>query len=377
MGVLGVWDTWGGGHWGNRGPELAASNAFGGVNMIVTENGGVAPMSASRELVIDNVETGQVYGEFWAWGADGNVYYLQDGPSSAPTTTTSSRATVFSFTPTPGASVSQTDVGGVTGPVVYQPDWLAIGTTVLVSVYGDKTYTVDTTNHTMARLTGTYGNAAAGRCIALYGERIVVGGVSDARFGTHPNRIHFSGDDTGNDPTLETAWESLNYFDLGADGTPITGLYPVRDHLVVVLEDQQVYLITGNTPSVWTARRVYGFHKGSGAVTSFVANNAAVDPDQSRVWLFDHTLRSPATLTGVTYNQVDNWGSPHADRTASDIQEGTMTMVGAPNEFVMYGVAASRSAGEGVVDSRLELVRVNGAYGLGQRSVIGLREEQF
>ncbi len=375
MTVIGLWEGFGGGHWGNLGPEQAASNQFGGVNMVVTENGGVAPMSASREITIDNIESGQVYGMFYAYGADGRVYYLQDGKSlHSVTATTSSNATVFRFTPSPTTSQTQTDVGGVQGPITYEPDWVGVGTSIYLTVWGDRTYWISSIIPQIVPLTGTYGSAPAGRCIALYGERMLVGGVSDGRMGTHPNRIHFSGDDTNNDPTLLTAWESLNYFDLGADGTPITGMYPVRDHLVVVLEDQQVYLITGTTPTQWVARRVYGFHKGSGAITSFVANNAAVDPDQSRVWMFDHTQRAPATMTGATYNGIDGWGAPHADRTGSDIQEGTMTMIGGPNEFVMYGVAASRSAGEGAVNTRLELVRVNGAYALGQRSIIGLRE---
>lgn len=365
--VLGLWENFDAGHWGNKGPELATSNQFGGVNMIRTENGGVMPMSASRELPLGNATAGEVYGMFWAWGADGRVYYLQSVLGD-------NTPNVYRFEPdTRDQPITQDYVGTISGTATEMPDWAAVGTTVYMTVYGNKTYSINTTAGTMTTLTGSYGAAPAGRCIALYGERLVVGGISDSRFGTHPNRIVFSGDDTGNDPTDTTAWETLNYFDLGADQTPIVALLPARDHLIVILEDQQVYLITGVLGATAVARRIYGFHKGSGAVTAFAPNNAAVDPDQSRVWMFDHTQRTAANLNGAQFAKVNAFGAAHADRTASDILEGSMTMVGGPDEFVIYGVAASRSAGEGVVGNRLYLTRVNGAYALGQRSVIGLR----
>lgn len=364
--VLGVWENFNG-HWGNKGPELAASNQFGGVNMVVTETGGIMPMSASRELNIINPNVGQVYGQFWAWGADGRVYYL---------ISTTGAPQVWRYTPDPVNEITQAQVTGTitASTVPYMPDWVGIGASVYMTVHGNKTYKIDTAAGTLTVLTGgTYGNAPAGRCIAQYGERLVIGGISDSRFGVYPNRICFSGDDTGNDPTDTTAWETLNYFDLGADQTPITALLPARDHLIVILEDQQVYLITGVLGTNAIARRIYGFHKGSGAITAFAPNNAAVDPDQSRVWMYDHTQRSPATLTGAQFQKVPGWGAPHADRTGSDILEGSMTMIGGPDEYLMYGVAASRSAGEGVVGERLYLTRVNNANVLGQRSVIGLR----
>ncbi len=366
MPVLGLWENFDGGHWGNKGPELSIANQWGGVNMLHTETGGVMPMSASRQLVFDNAETGEVYGMFWAWSADGRIYYLQSTVGSTPT--------VRRFLPDPGGAITQDRVGQIGGTVTFQPDWCGDSNFVYMTVWGDKTYAIGASNAAMLVLGGvTYGDAPAGRCIAFYGERLVIGGVNDIRFGNHPNRICFSGDDTGNDPTITGAWETLNYFDLGADQTPIVALLPAVDHLVVILADQQVYMITGVLGSTAVARRVYGYHKGSGAITAFAPNNAAVDPDQSRVWMFDHTQRAPANLTGTQFARVAAFGAPHADRTGTDITEGSMTMFGGPDEFLMYGVAASRSAGEGVVGKRLFLERVNGAYALGQRDVIGLR----
>ena len=200
-----------------------------------------------------------------------------------------------------------------------------------------------------------------------------MGGIQDGRFGTHKNRIVFSGDDTNNDPTDVTKWEALNYFDLGADGTEIVGLYPAEDHLIVTLADQQIYLITGVLGATATARRIYGFHKGSGAVSSLVAADAAVDPDQQRLWMFDHTQRAPANLTGTQWAKVSGWGAPQVSRDATAVQEGTLAMVGGPDELIVYGVAAGLQAGAGVQDQKLALVRVNGAFGLMQRDVIGLR----
>lgn len=362
--ILGIWGNFEAGHWGNLGPEQAAANQWGGINMVLTPTGGLATMNASRPLPLSGVNTGPVRGMFWAWGVDGLVYYVQDNLDATR---------VYRFNPDPtNIPAATTSIGSVATPT-YEPDWVGIGTTLYLTVWGASTYTINTAVPSIAVLTGSYTTAPAGRCIALYGERLVVGGVSDSRFGTHANRIVFSGDDTGNNPTDKTAWEALNYFDLGADGTPITALYPTRDNLIVVLQDQQVYLISGVLGSTAIARRIYGFHKGSGGVTSYVAANGAVDPDQSRLWFFNHKRRGLASITGTQFADAPIWGIPHADRTASDVFEGTMAMIGGPGEFVMCGVAAARTAGESVIGKKLDLIRAENAFALADRDVIGLR----
>lgn len=355
--VLASWDDFSKGHWGNLGPLKAEKNQWGGVNMMLDKDGGLVPVCASRWLQLNASPLGKVWGMFWAWGADGNVYYVQQ---SAASTTTS---VMYRFAPNPGAlpNVLSTTSAFTFVPTT-DPDWVESGTTIYVTMYGKSTYTISSAGNTMIVLTGTYGAAPAGRCICLYGERLMVGGVSDARFGTHTNRIHFSGDDTGNDPALRTAWETLNYFDIGTDGDVVVGLYNLRDFLVAVLDDQSMYVING-TPNVnITARRVTGFNKGSGGISAFKPMHGAVDPSQTRAWLFDHSTRGPIRFNGANLTRVAAFGATHADREGDDLIEGAMTMIGGPDEFVVHGVAIPRSGGEAIGTQAIELVRLKGVW---------------
>ena len=351
--ILTTWDNFNGGHWGSKGPHNGSESQFGGTNMLLTRDGGVMPVSASRWIQIDNQTNGTVWGMFYAWGIDGRIYYLQQ---TAPRT-----FKIYRFTPDPNAgAVTQQNVGTIAGVAAYDPDWSAVGNTLYMTVYGDATYAIDTDAGTSSKLTGTYGDAPAGRCLALYGDRLLVGGVSDSRFGVHPNRIHFSGDDTNNDPTARTAWESLNYFDIGADNAFIVALLPIRDYLVCMTQDQQIWVITG-TPGVnASARRVYGFHKGSGAVEYFQPSHAAVDPSQIRIWFFDHTYRAPSRFNGATVARTPEFGTPTSDRVAESSQKGPLTMLGGPDEFLVNNVALSRAAGAATINKSLSLLRLNG-----------------
>lgn len=371
--IIASWAQFEGGHWGALGPRLAAANQWGGVNMMVGRDGSIGPASASRQLPLNAQVPGKVWGMFWAWGADGRIYYVQQNGTSTNT------SQVYRFTPTPDATQTLSTTTTFTFVPTTDPDWVELGTTVYVTFYGGKTYTIDTAGNTMTILTGNYGNAAAGRCICLYREFLMVGGVSDGRMGTHTNRIHFSGDLTGfgggNPNTADrTAWEALNFFDIGTDGDTIVGLYSVRDFLVAVMDDQSIYVITG-TPGVnATARRVYGFHKGSGGVSGFLPSHGIVDPSQTKMWLFDHTQRTPARFNGASLARLTSFGIPQVDRTATTLVEGAMASIGGPDEFVVNGVAVSRAAGEQTVGYRLILVRQNGVYSLLRNSVIASRQ---
>ena len=365
--LLAQYDDLSGGHWGNQGPRTAPEKTFGGVNTLLTRQGNVTPVCASRAFTFNNMIAGYVWGTFWAWGLDGLVYQIQQ-------TGASQLWNLYAWSPDITAiPLSVTTIGAITGPVTTEPDWTALQNQLYVTVWGDKTYVYTPSTATFASLTGSYGAAPAGRAICMFGDRLCVGGIKDARFGDAPNRIHFSGDDTANNPTDRTAWESLNYFDVGADGTPIAGLYPTRDFLVVVLADQQVWTVTGVPGVNATARRLYGFHKGKGGAGGYAPSHGVVDPAQTRVWMFDHAYRGPTRFNGASMSRVPQFGSPNASRVADEIVDGAVTPLGGPDEFIMHGVAVSRAAGEGVIDTSLELIRFNGAYGLVRRDVIGDR----
>lgn len=364
--VLAAWDNFSGGHWGSVGPHTAPDTQWGGTNMLLTRQGNLAPVCASRAFTFSNATSGKVWGVNWAWGLDGQVYFVQQDAGAAT-------YTLKSFTPDPTAiPLAQNSVGAINGPLVYEPDWVNLGSNLYVTIYGDKTYTV-TPPGTIATLTGSYGNAPAGRAMCLYGTRLLVGGISDARFGSVPNRIQFSGDDTNNNPTDRTAWESLNFFDIGADGTTIAALIPLRDYLAVILADQQIWVVTGVPGVNATARRIYGFHKGKGGSQNFQPSHVIADPAQTRLWLYDHTHRGPARFNGATFQTVPQFGTPNSDRVASSSARGATTPLGNADEFLMHGVAVSRAAGVDVIGADLELIRYNGSYGLINRTVIAAR----
>ena len=351
--LLASWDDFSGGHWGARGPRGAKEHQWGGANLLLTRDGGLAPVCASRHLEIGDATNGSVWGMFYAWGVDGRIYYLQQ---TAPTT-----FTVYRFTPDPtGGVLTQQSMGTISGVASSDADFTAVSTLIYMTVYGNKTYTLNSDSGTLTALTGSYGDAPAGRAICLYGERLLVGGVSDARFGNVPNRIVFSGDDTNNDPTDRTAWETGNYFDVGADNAFITALLPIRDYLVVMTADQQVWVVTGVPGVNATARRVYGFHKGSGAVENFQASHCAVDPSQIRIWFYDHTYRAPSRFNGATVARTPEFGTPTSDRVASVTLEGPLTMLGGPDEYMVNGVALGRGAGIQTVNQDLSMIRTAG-----------------
>jgi hypothetical protein len=367
--VLATWDSFAGGHWGNLGPSGAPDNTYGGVNMIVANDGAVMPVNSSRYLQLNASVNGKVWGMHWAYGADGRVYYVQQWGTSTLT------SHVYRFEPNVESLPNTiSTVSVLTWVSSTAPDWAEVGTTLYVTMYGIFTYQITTSTAAMVTLTGSYGNAPAGRAIAVYGERLMIGGTLDLRFGSTPNRIYFSGDDTGNDPADRTAWESLNFFDIGNDGDTIAGLYNLRDYLVAVLSYQTMYIISG-TPGVNLAsRRVYGFNKGTGGISSYNPAHGAVDPSQTRLWTFDHTIRAPVRFNGANFSRIPHFGAPRSDRQGDDLIEGALAMIGGPDEFVCHGVAVGRNAGEATIGHRLELVKVRGIYTLVQNDVIAARQ---
>lgn len=365
--VIAQYDTFTEGHWGNLGPRSASDKQWGGINVLLTRQGNLTPVCASRALTFSNDTVGKVWGSYWAWGVDGHIYFIQqDGPAVT--------YSVKAFDPDPTSiPLAQTTIGTITGPLLYEPDWVGLIDTVYITVYGDKSYVITPSSSAMTTLTGGYGNAPAGRAMCMFGERLCVGGISDARFGSVPNRIHFSGDDTNNDPTNRNAWEDLNFFDVGADGTAVAAMVPLRDYLVVLLADQQIWIVTGVPGVNATARRMYGLHKGKGGSTNTRPSHIVADPAQTRVWLYDHTYRGPGRFNGASFQRVNQFGTPNSDRTADNTVNGATTPLGGADEFLMHGVAASRAAGEGVIGQELELIRFNGVYALVNRDVIAAR----
>lgn len=369
--ILAEWSDFSGGNWGNLGPERAKDNQWGGINVMLDRQGNLAPVCAARPLKISGMPSSIIVGMHWAWGSDDRVYLM------ASNVTATFSLHIYRFHPSATATQTVQVVGnvGVMGQI-YNPDFVIVNDTLYVTRYGTSaagTYAIDTAAGTTTRLTGSYGNAPGGRAICAYGERLVVGGISDARFGVVANRIVFSGDDTGNNPTDRTAWETLNYFDVGPTDRLIAGLYATRDYLTVVMEDQTVWIVTGTLGTDAVARRMSGYNAGSGGLRNFKATAGVVDPSQLRVWMYDGTSFTLNRFNGASLAQMKDFGNSARDRTGSggavfqqsDALNNVVTY-GGPDEVLVAGVAIGAGSYSGAAPY-VALFRSNGAWALTDR----------
>jgi hypothetical protein len=115
---------------------------------------------------------------------------------------------------------------------------------------------------------------------------------------------------------------------------------------------------------------VYGFHAGSGGINTFTHANAVVDPAQARLWLFDHTARGLKRFNGGAVQTVPGFGILTAERTSELRTDGVMVAHGGPDDLVVDRVPVPRGVGEGARGESNMLVRVNGAFGLIDQSIV-------
>lgn len=350
---LGRWDNFSGGHWGALGATRAEKGQWGGINMALTRRGCIAPVAAARRYTTDAV-AGEVFGMRWAWGLDGRLYFVQDVAGTSY---------VKRFDPSdPTTSATVTTVGAIADCTV-APDWVIAGGALYLTIFGQATYVIDPTAVSVTALTGTAGAAPAGRAICVYGDQMLVGGISDARYSTFPSRIVYSGFADFTD------WQDTAFFDVGGDGKQVRALVPMRDQLLIVLEDGQVWVLQG-TPGVnERLRRYHGFDRAAGAISAVTAQHAAVDPSQNRAWVYDHAYRTVSRFNGVTLARVPNFGAPASTRTMANEDQGNLAVIGGPDDVFVARVALPRTDGER--EPRWHsLMRLNGAWSAVDQDVI-------
>lgn len=358
--LIGRWDDFGGGHWGAAGGGASMPKAsWGGKNVAVTRAGTLSPVAASRPLVFENMAAARIaLPPFWPWGVDGRVYFLQAEDEEA------GEWQVRSFVPKfDGSAITVDDVGDpLTVDITRQLAWTSFSDKVYLSIYGDATYEIDPSGPSITALTG----APGGRAITSLGEHLLIGGLDDGSFGTVGNRVVFNEAGDLND------WPALNFFDIGTDLTEIAGLYQLRGGtLVIIFSDQTMHVFRGVPGSgSQSQQRVYGFHAGSGGITTFVGTNAVVDPAQALLWLFDHTQRAPARFNGAQVARVTNFGMLTAERTSELNPDGVVVAHGGPDDVVFDRVPVPRGIGEGAVGESNMLLRVNGAFALLDQRIV-------
>lgn len=340
------WSDFKGGHYGTLGPAAAASDQWGGSNMAMTRRGGLAPVSASYSLDVAT-KGGKVYGMRYAWGLDGLLYYVQDDGGTAY---------VRRFDPSDpdASSIAVTDVGTVADPTVV-PDWAISASSLYLTIYGQTTYVINPTTPSVTALTGGSGNAPAGRTMCVYGERMLVGGISDARFGTYPGRVIYS------EAADFTDWPTLNFFDVGPNDHQVRAIVPMSDRAIIVLDDGQMWLLSGVPGVNATLRRYHGFERAAGAITAMLPQHVAVDPTQTKAWVYDHTTRMVSRFNGASMQRIPGFGFPGSTRTMADAIQGSVAIIGGPDEVMVDRVAIPR-VGDESVGERYGLLRLNGAW---------------
>lgn len=376
--VLATFDDFSGGHWGNEGPSAAEGNQYGGINMILAEDGSLVPASSSRWLQLNANPVGKLWGAFWAWGGGGQYYFI----TSPAATTVTNTVFLYRYVPNP-SSLPNTITTISTFQSLMRTDvaWVANRENIYFTVYGDRSYEIRGNVPDLLRIGNSPGQSPGGKCIAIYKDRIWVGNIYDARFGNKPNRIHFSGDESAADNIADgSLWLTDNYLDLGGvrnnEASPtiaVTCLLPMRDYMLAICDDQSIYVISGYPNLDLTVRRAYGFTKGSGGLTAFQPTHGAVDPSQVRAWMYDHSIRAPIRFNGASVTRLEQFGTPNNDRTGTAVVEGITEALAGPDEFLCEGVTVGRSAGAEPSSHRLLLLRVNGVYSLIANDVIAAR----
>lgn len=355
------YDDFSGGHYGAVGARRCDKNQWGGRNMVLSRSGAVVTASASRPLQFENLAKGRIRGIHWAWGVDGLVYFVQDDLDSPGV------SKVRRFEVDPEVVITIEDVGDIPVPA-RRPAWCDLGGDIYLSSWSDATYRITVSAPSLAALTSGEGPAPGARALAAYGERLYYGGLDDARFnGNRGNRIAYS------DPADFGTVPDLSFFDAGADNIECGALVPMADQLVIILEDQEMWVFRGTPGGASTLRRAYGHHRGSAGIRIFENDHAIADPSQARVWFYDHVVRGPASFNGAQVSRNTAFGAVSPDRTGTDRIEGNTTLVGGPGDFFMDRVVMPRAEGEAASGEALELVRLLGAFSLVERRVVAGR----
>lgn len=354
---LARFDDFSAGHWGAAGAHGAKAEAWGGRNVMLTRDGRLAPASASRALQFANLAVGEIVALHWAWGVDGRIYFLQDVVGAAT-------YQVRRFTVDLESPMTISNVGAPIPAPTRALDWTDFGGKIYMTSWSDATYEIDPVAPSITAMTAAPGAVPGGRALEAHGERLMIAGVDDARFGTQGNRVCYS------EPGDVSNFPSDNFFDVGAANTEIGGLYALNDTLVIVLSDQQIWTFRGVPGGVSNLRRAYGFHAGAGGSSGFQPSDGAVDPSQVRLWIYDHGTRALARFSGTQFARVPGFGVATSTREEVTEITGGVASIGGPDEVFVDQVPMPRTDGNSAAGDNLELVRLNGAFSVIERAVL-------
>jgi hypothetical protein len=143
----------------------------------------------------------------------------------------------------------------------------------------------------------------------------------------------------------------------------------MRDQCMIVLEDGQVWMLSGVPGVNASLRRYHGFDRGAGAISSFLPQHVAIDPSQTKAWVYDHANRGISRFTGASLSRIPSFGAPGDTRSMLGEQQGDVAVIGGPDEVLVGRVALPRIGAEGAAVWHT-LLRHNGAWAAVTQSVL-------
>lgn len=230
-----VYDNFSGGEYGLLGGLLAPPGSWTGKNVMVYQNGAIGPRCGLKNLGVTGAPGKSIRGMGWCSYAGKEVWFVADDDVYGFSDATPGGA-VFTYTGSLGATPSYPVAAAIDPAGTY------------ITNFGDATYLINHATTTVTELSGSPG----GRCIAMYGGRMLIGGIGTGL--NSGNRIMFS------EIADYNTWPSVNFLDIG-DGWQIRAIFPQRTHLLIAKEDGSWWVLSGTlggTSTDFSVRKVFG-----------------------------------------------------------------------------------------------------------------------
>lgn len=282
-----TFDDWSKGEYGTQGGQHAPKGSFTGANVVLLQDGSLAPRSGLVDIGLTGVPTGDVLGfgtnpgQFKCW------FVVDDTAYDFSTTAGGIGSAVNTYTGNFNSAPTFRMRGGVNGNKYSY-----------VTSVGDATYVLDTDAETVTELTGS----PDGRVCARFGQFLFVAGSN-----ANANRVKFSA------PVDFNSWPAANYFDV--------------DHLgysVVALANLNNRMLVGQSDGTW---QVYAGFPGYNDVLRRLTQTPMTYPAEfldpaptrwsqsadGRVWLLEYFYTYPMSLAGPNVTTF-----PHLTLTNGD-----------------------------------------------------------
>lgn len=268
------------GEFGSIGLFHAPPGSFHGADMLRAPQGYIYPRPGTKSYPTTGLPNGVSVGLGWTgvpgrdlWTIIGNTVYQRDSSSFAAAWVGVSGT----LSVTPNELVSWVEA---TAGIVY------------LLVPNDGLYRLDLATGAPGTLTkiAAVTSAMAGRAIAIWGNRLMIGGWSPGY------RVYYS---EAND---FSTWPAGNYFDVGA-APQVRFLGQQRQHLAIALQSGEWWVMNGSTPATGTLRQIV-HPQGT---WHFWGNMATVIPND-QLYLVPNQGTWPAVFDGVDVQEYRHLG---------------------------------------------------------------------